>query len=32
MISILFSIAFVGAMLFIGARAVFDWMRPKRRE
>jgi hypothetical protein len=32
MISILFSLAFVGAMLFLGARAILSWVRPKRRE
>jgi hypothetical protein len=34
MISILFTLAFVGVMLFIGARALLGWVmrdRPKRR-
>jgi hypothetical protein len=34
MISILFTLAFIGIMLFIGARTVLGWVmrdRPKRR-
>jgi hypothetical protein len=31
MISILFTLAFVGVMLFIGARIVLGWILPKRR-
>ncbi|WP_319797641.1 hypothetical protein [Nitrobacter sp.] len=31
MISILFTLAFVGVMLFIGGRIVLGWILPKRR-
>jgi|APThiThiocy_cv2_1041547.scaffolds.fasta_scaffold14214_5 hypothetical protein len=31
MISILFTLVFVGVLLFLGARTLLNWVLPKRR-